>query len=41
MDDGAARQQLGFEARTPLDRGLRRTIQWYQGGAKVNNLVSK
>jgi GDP-L-fucose synthase len=30
MDNSSARQQLGFEARTPLDEGLRRTIQWYR-----------
>jgi GDP-L-fucose synthase len=35
MDDGAARRQLGFQARTPLDQGLRRTIQWYRAQAKV------
>ena len=35
MDDGAAREQLGFKARTPLDQGLRRTIQWYRTQAKV------
>jgi nucleoside-diphosphate-sugar epimerase len=31
MDSGAARRQLGFVARTPLEQGLRRTIQWYRG----------
>lgn len=30
MDNGAARQQFGFEARTSLDEGLRRTIRWYR-----------
>ena len=30
MDNSAARLQLGFEARTSLDEGLRRTIQWYK-----------
>ncbi len=35
MDDGAALRQLGFKARTPLDQGLRRTIQWYRTQAKV------
>lgn len=30
MDSGAARKELGFEARTPLEEGLRRTIQWYR-----------
>ena len=35
MDDGAAREQLGFKARTPLDQGLRRTIQWYRAQARA------
>lgn len=30
MDNGAAREQLGFLARTPLEEGLRRTVQWYR-----------
>jgi GDP-L-fucose synthase len=36
MDDDAAREQLGFKARTPLDQGLRRTIQWYRARAKTS-----
>ena len=35
MDDGVALRQLGFKARTPLDQGLRRTIQWYRAQARV------
>jgi GDP-L-fucose synthase len=35
MDNSAARRQLGFEARTSLDEGLRRTIQWYRTTAKA------
>jgi nucleoside-diphosphate-sugar epimerase len=35
MDNGAARRQLGFEAQTSLDEGLRRTIQWYRTTAKA------
>jgi GDP-L-fucose synthase len=30
MDDRLARRELGFEARTPLEEGLRRTLQWYR-----------
>jgi len=30
MDNGLARRELGFEARTSLDEGLRRTIEWYR-----------
>ena len=30
MDNSTARQQLGFEARTSLDEGLRRTLKWYR-----------
>jgi GDP-L-fucose synthase len=30
MDATAARQELGFEARTSLEEGLRRTIAWYR-----------
>jgi GDP-L-fucose synthase len=30
MDNGTARQLLGFEARTSLEEGLRRTIAWYR-----------
>jgi nucleoside-diphosphate-sugar epimerase len=35
MDNGAARRQLGFEARISLDEGLRRTIQWYRETKKA------
>jgi len=30
MDNTLARRELGFEARTPLDEGLRRTLEWYR-----------
>ena len=30
MDNTLARRELGFEARTPLDEGLRRTLDWYR-----------
>jgi GDP-L-fucose synthase len=30
MDNGTARRLLGFEARTSLEEGLRRTIAWYR-----------
>ncbi|MFO1157372.1 MAG: NAD-dependent epimerase/dehydratase family protein [Reyranellaceae bacterium] len=30
MDNGTARTQIGFEAKTPLAVGLRRTIEWYR-----------
>jgi GDP-L-fucose synthase len=30
MDAGLARKELGFEARTSLEDGLRRTIAWYR-----------
>ena len=30
MDNGLARTLLGFEAQTPLDEGLRRTLAWYR-----------
>jgi nucleoside-diphosphate-sugar epimerase len=30
MDNSVARQQLGFEAHTSLEEGLRRTLQWYR-----------
>jgi GDP-L-fucose synthase len=35
MDNSAARRQLGFETRTSLDEGLRRTIQWYRETKKA------
>ena len=35
MDNSAACQQLGFEAKTSLEEGLRRTLQWYRTTAKV------
>jgi GDP-L-fucose synthase len=31
MDVGRARSRLGWQARTPLEEGLRRTAAWYQG----------
>jgi GDP-L-fucose synthase len=30
MDDRLAHKELGFEARTSLEDGLRRTIEWYR-----------
>lgn len=30
LDVGRARELFGFEARTPFEQGLRRTITWYQ-----------
>jgi len=30
MDNTLARRELGFEARTSLDEGLRRTLDWYR-----------
>jgi GDP-L-fucose synthase len=30
MDNGLARRELGFEAHTPLEEGLRRTLAWYR-----------
>jgi len=30
MDNTLARREFGFEARTPLDEGLRRTLEWYR-----------
>jgi GDP-L-fucose synthase len=30
MDNGLARRELGFEARTSLAEGLRRTVDWYR-----------
>jgi GDP-L-fucose synthase len=30
MDNSLARQELGFEAKTSLEEGLRRTIEWYR-----------
>ncbi len=30
IDASRARQRFGFEARVPLDEGLRRTIEWYR-----------
>lgn len=31
LDTSRARERFGFEARTPLEEGLRRTIEWYEG----------
>jgi UDP-glucose 4-epimerase len=33
IDPGRARKVLGWEAWTPLEEGLRRTVEWYRGGA--------
>jgi len=33
MDNGLARRELGFTARTSLDEGLRRTLEWYRRNA--------
>ncbi|MBL6613306.1 MAG: NAD-dependent epimerase/dehydratase family protein [Reyranella sp.] len=30
MDNSLARQELGFDAKTSLEEGLRRTIEWYR-----------
>jgi GDP-L-fucose synthase len=31
LDNSRAARLLGFEARTPLEKGLKRTIEWYRG----------
>jgi UDP-glucose 4-epimerase len=31
VDPGRARKVLGWEAWTPLEEGLRRTVEWYRG----------
>ncbi len=31
LDTSRARKEFGFEARTPLEEGLRKTIAWYEG----------
>jgi len=30
LDTSRARERLGWEARTPFEEGLRRTIEWYR-----------
>ena len=30
LDVSRAREYFGWEAKTPFEEGLRRTIQWYQ-----------
>ncbi|MBA7493914.1 GDP-L-fucose synthase [subsurface metagenome] len=35
LDTGKARNEFGFEAKTDLRKGLRRTIEWYR---KKNSL---
>jgi GDP-L-fucose synthase len=30
LDASKAERALGFRARTPLDEGLRRTVEWYE-----------
>ena len=32
VDPGRAKKVLGWEAWTPLEEGLRRTVDWYRGG---------
>jgi UDP-glucose 4-epimerase len=34
VDPGRARKVLGWEAWTPLEEGLRRTVEWYRSGAR-------
>jgi GDP-L-fucose synthase len=31
LDVSRARERFGFEAKTPFEEGLRRTIDWYRG----------
>ncbi|CAN5884453.1 GDP-L-fucose synthase [soil metagenome] len=38
MDNSLARQQLGFEAHTSLEEGLRRTLDWYRQNGPRNRL---
>jgi len=35
LDISRARAELGFEALTPLEEGLRRTIEWYAGSVSI------
>ncbi|NJD61293.1 MAG: GDP-L-fucose synthase [Deltaproteobacteria bacterium] len=34
LDTARAREEFGFIARTPIEEGLRRTIEWYEGARK-------
>ncbi|MBN2113114.1 MAG: NAD-dependent epimerase/dehydratase family protein [Acidimicrobiia bacterium] len=34
VDPGRAKKVLGWQAWTPLEEGLRRTVEWYRGGAR-------
>ncbi len=36
LDGSRARREFGFEARTPFEEGLRRTIAWYQAASREN-----
>ncbi|MFZ5781032.1 MAG: NAD-dependent epimerase/dehydratase family protein [Pseudomonadota bacterium] len=38
MDNSLAREVLGFEARTSLEEGLRRTVAWYRQNGPRNRL---
>ncbi len=38
LDTSRAREFFGFEARTPLEEGLKRTIAWYRAEREVKNL---
>lgn len=38
LDTSRAREFFGFEAHTPLEEGLKRTIAWYQAEREVKNL---
>jgi GDP-L-fucose synthase len=35
LDVTGARRLFGWQARVPLEEGLRRTIAWYKGAAKA------
>jgi UDP-glucose 4-epimerase len=36
-DVGRARELLGFEAETPFDEGLRRTLAWFEAGSTIGH----
>jgi GDP-L-fucose synthase len=40
LDVRRAREEFGFEARVPLEEGLRRTIDWYQTAGSAGQAES-
>ena len=41
LDTSRAEKEFGFKAKTPFEKGLMKTIEWYKKGLRVNGGCNK